>query len=163
MAKPSNIRSLCPVSECRAVIEAADAGARPTTPAASVEFCNRLLCAYPQIGPSTAGAYVTAVAATLARFSLGVVEHVTSLDRGIATTSVHLPSIAEIVTACEAEAKRIRELRGAAQWMIDERERREDARREELMRPTEAERQAMLEKINDMIKGMLKHQGASQQ
>jgi hypothetical protein len=132
MTKPAEIRALLPRAEAQFALAALDEAERRCAPAEAVELTGRLLSLYPQRedGVPDPQAYASGLAATLARFSVAAARLAVSLEKGLPARSRYRPSIAELVEACEAEAKRLRDLRRAAQWMLEERERREAAQRE---------------------------------
>jgi hypothetical protein len=132
MEKPAEIRALVPAAEARFALTLLDEADRSCGPAEAVELTAKLLSLYPQRedGVPDPAAYASGLAATLARYPLAVARAAVSLDRGLPARSRYRPSIAELAEACEAEAQRLRQLRRQAQWMLDERARREAARRD---------------------------------
>jgi hypothetical protein len=140
-----------PADDCHAVIAACERASRPCSPEDAAALTRRLLSVYPQNDRSIADsdAYVAAIAATLARFPIAAASRTASLTKGLPTELKFRPTVADVVEACEAEVKRIRELDGAARWMIEERERRIIARRDEEMRA--ASKKASPQQIDSIL------------
>lgn len=155
MNKPSDIRALVPVDDCRAIIAALERADAPCEPAQASKLTRRLLSCYPQRdeGLQDAEGYVSAIAATLARFPIAAASRACSIDKGLPAKLKYRPTPADVTEHCEAEVRRIRELRGAAQWMLDERTRREEARRQEADGPTPEERERNVARVDELLKG----------
>ena len=136
MARPAEIRALLPRAEAEFALAALAEAERPCAPDEAVECVARLLSLYPQREDAVPDpqAYVTGLAATMLRYPIMAVRLAVSLDKGLPASSRHRPSIAELVEACEAEARRLRALRRQAQWMLAEGERRDAARRDAALR-----------------------------
>lgn len=98
-----------------------------------------LLGCYPNGKPSDPQVYTAAVAAVLAQYPAEIVQRVTDPRVGVARRSKFMPSIAEIVAACDDEMRPL---------IIAHRDEQQIAAREEMSKPAN---QTMVQRFNSLL------------
>lgn len=110
----------------------------------------RLMSAFRVSDYLAVDAFAEALTSNLALYPFMVIDRVTHPVLGLASTAVHPPAIAEVRAACDAEAKRVRDLFHRARYLAEQAEKRQAAAKA-LDAPAPAEPRAVPEKVAALL------------